>query len=66
MTVVLWSFHIKFVLFRVKETLEEFLDRNDRPQVQNFADEFPDGITISQAIGAWKFIVDYQYRVKQV
>ena len=51
-------------LYRVKVTLEEFLDRNGLPQVQSF-DEFPDSITISQVIDAWKCIIDYQCKIKQ-
>ena len=52
--------------YRMKETLEEFLDRNGLSQIENFSNEFPDSINISQAIGAWKCIVSYQHRVKQV
>ena len=51
-------------LFRVKDTLEEFLDRSDLPKVESL-DEFPDDINISQAIAAWKCIVNYQDKVKQ-
>ena len=52
--------------FRVKETLEEFLGRNDLPQVQSgFKKEFPDSITISQTISAWKCIVNYQHKLKE-
>ena len=50
--------------YRVKVTLEEFLDRNDLPQVQSF-DEFPNSITLNQVINAWKCIVDYQCKIKQ-
>ena len=39
--------------------------RNDLSQIQNFS-KFPDSINIGQAIGAWKCIVDYQYKTKQV
>ena len=53
-------------VYRVKDTLEEFLDRNNLPHIQSFDNEFPDDITLSKAVAAWKCIVDYQYRLKQV
>jgi hypothetical protein len=57
---------VLYINFRVKDTLEEFLNRNDLPQIQNsFNKEFPDSINISQAIAVWKCIVNYQYRLKQ-
>ena len=50
--------------YRVKDTLEAFLNRNDLPQIQSL-NEFPAGITISQTIAAWRCIVDYQFKVRQ-
>ena len=52
------------IIFRVKDTLEEFLDRNDLPQIQSF-NEFPGDITLSKAIAAWKCVVNYREKVKQ-
>ena len=51
-------------IFRVKCALKEFFNRMDQPYIQSF-DEFPDGITLSNAIAAWKCIVDYQEKAKQ-
>ena len=53
-----------YFIFRVKCALREFFNRMDQPYIQSF-DELPDGITLSNAIAAWKCIVDYQENAKQ-
>jgi len=42
------------------DTLEIFLERNGLPQIKDFNKEFPETITLAQAVDVWKHIVWYQ------
>ena len=45
---------------RLVDTLEEFLDKNSLPPVQDFHDKFPRTVTLAQAVAAWKHIIQYK------
>ena len=45
------------------DTLEVFLERNGLPQIKDFREEFPETITLAQAVDVWKRIVWYQRRL---
>ena len=48
---------------RLVDTLEVFLERNGLPQLKDFREEFPETITLAQAVDVWKRIVWYQRRL---
>jgi len=45
------------------DTLEAFLEGNGLPQIKDFRKEFPETITLAQAVDVWKHIVRYQKRL---
>ena len=49
---------------RLVDTLEVFLERNGLPQIKDFREEFPETITLAQAVDVWKRIVWYQRRLR--
>jgi len=47
------------------DTLEGFLERNSLPEIEHFRKEFPNSITLSQSVAAWKYIVRYQKKLRE-
>ena len=48
----------------LKDTLEAFQERNNLHLIPQFAEEFPEDITLAQTTAVWKYIVEYQERQK--
>ena len=45
--------------------MEFYRDQTEQEQLPQFSAEFPDSITVDQAVATWKHIVLYQEDLKQ-
>ena len=50
--------------YRLVDTLDAFIERNNLTPIPRFAQEFPGDITVAQTVAVWKHIVQLQYRQK--
>ena len=51
--------------YRLVDTLDPFLERNNLTPIPRFAEEFPDSVTLAQTVAVWKHIVQYPKREGQ-
>ena len=51
-------------MFSLIEAMEFYRDQTGQEELPQFSNEFPDSITVDQAVATWKHIVHYSYQEK--
>ena len=51
------------MIFSLIEAMEFYRDRTEQEQLPQFSNEFPNTITVDQAVATWKHIVLYQEKL---
>ena len=55
----LQSYHLFLFFSRsLVKHLTEYIRLNNLPQIEKFSEEFPESVTIQQAVGVWKYVAD--------
>ena len=54
-----------YTRYRLVEAMETYQAQTEQKQLPQFSNEFPDSITVDQAVAAWKHIVLYQEKLRR-